>query len=108
MPPTPATEGNKVSSCAGGSKEKADRPASPPKEEKNKEELVRIGLRFFSKDTSTTRRLNFGVEVGKSPSGIRFKSLNKVVSEKGRTYKPINKRLPACPGLDTTRPVEEK
>ena len=74
------------------------KPALPPKESKDKNKLVRIGSKYFSKDVETTKRFNFGVEVGKSPSGVRIKSLNEVVSEKHRTFKPVNKRLPTYPG----------
>ena len=107
MPPTlPGEDEGGFSSCAGR-KGQVDRPTSPPKEGKNKEKLVRIGSRFFSKDTSTTKRFNIGVEVGKSPSGVRVKSLNEFVSEKERTYKPVNKRLHACPGSEAVRPSED-
>ena len=94
------TDGNKVSSCVGrgahvDEAKRPDTPPPPPKECKDKSNLVRIGSRFFM-----TKRLNFGVEVGKSPSGIRVKSLNEVVSEKHRTFKPVNKKLPTFPGDD--------
>ena len=101
MPPV-FGDGNKLSSCTGRSPkaegEVDSKPASPPRESKDKSKLVRIGSRYFSKDVSTTRRFNFVVEVGKSPSGIRVKSLNDVVSEKQREFKPVNKRLPTFPG----------
>ena len=56
----------------------------------------------------TTKRFNFGVELGKSPSGIRVKSLNEVVSEKHRTFKPVHKKLPTYPGEERPlSPVSE-
>ena len=101
----PGRDGNKPS-CMGGRTEPSDKvykPVSPPREEKDKEKLVRVCSRLYSKDMSTTRRLNFGFEIGKSPSGIRAKSLNEIVSEKDRTYKPVNRKLPTCPG-EAVRP----
>ena len=70
------------------------KPTSPPKEEK----LVHIGSRYFSKNTHTERNLNLGVELGKTPSGVHFKTFNGLVVSKERTYKPVNKRLPTFPG----------
>ena len=100
-------EGNKIG-CTKG--EPSDIPLDPPKspserDSKDKRNLVRIGRRFFSKDLTSTKKFQFGIELGKSPSGIRVKSLNKVVSKKERTYKPVNKRLPACPGEGTRPPT---
>ena len=106
----PGKDGNKPS-CMGGRAEpngEVDRPVLPPKESKDKRNLVRIGSKFYSKDVTSTKRFQFGIELGKSPSGIRVKSLNEVVSEKEHTFKPVNKKLPACPGLETTRPDEPK
>ena len=75
-------DGNK-STCMRG--EPSDQPPNPPElppeDGKNKEKLVRIGSRYFSKDVTTTRRLNWGFELGKSPSGMRFKSLNELPQE---------------------------
>ena len=101
----PGIDGNKLSSCAGRSSE-VDKPSSPPPE-KNKEKLVRIGSRYFSKDTRTERRFNIGVEVGKAPSGVRFRTLNEIVVDKQHTYKPVNKKLPTYPGEPTLPPVSE-
>ena len=106
-------DGNKPT-CVRG--EPSDQPPNSPEpfpqDGKNKGKLVRIGSRYFSKDVTTTRRLNWGFELGKSPSGVRFKSLNELVSEKEREYKPVNKKLPACPGeavrSPTPIPEEEK
>ena len=83
----PGKDRNKPS-CVGGRTEpngEVDRPVSPPKESKDKGNLVRIGSKFYSKDVTSTKRFQFGIELGKSPSGIRVKSLNEVVSEKERT-----------------------
>ena len=94
-------DGNKLSSCTGRSARaegEVDRPTSPPKESKSKEKLVRIGSKYFSKDTSLTRRFNFGVEVGKAPTGVRVKSHNEISSEKAHVFKPVNKKLPTFPG----------
>ena len=104
----PGKDENKPS-CMGGraSPPQGDRPVSPPKESKDKRKLVRIGSRFFSKDVETTKRFNFGVEVGKSSSGIRVKSLNEVVSERYRTFKPVNKKLPTYPGEQPLPTVDE-
>ena len=88
-------EGN-FPSCASD-QEKSDVLPSPPKE-KCKEKLVRIGSRYFSKDTRTERKFNLGLEEGKAPTGVRFKTLNEVVVDKQCTYKPVNKRLPTYPG----------
>ena len=101
----PGRDGNKPSSVGGRTEPKGevDRPVSPPKESKNKRNLVRIGCRYFSKDVTTTKKFQFGVELGKSPCEIRVKSLNEVVSEKERTFKPVNPKLPACPG-EAVRP----
>ena len=95
-------ETGNTGSCMGqGVKQEgeADRPTSPPKESKDKSKLVPIGSRYFSKDVSTTR-FNFGVELGKSPSGFQLKSLKEIVSEKERKYSPVNKKLPAHPGSE--------
>ena len=103
----PAT-GNKPTRMRGndeGEVSEGQRPVSPPQQEsKNKRNLVRIGSRYFSKDVTSTKKFQFGIELGKSPSGIPVKSLNEVVSEKERTFKPVNpKKLPACPG-EVVRP----
>ena len=92
----PGETGNKFSSCVGRSSE-VDKPTSPPPE-KSKKKLVRIGSKYFSKDTRTERRFNIGVEVGKAPSGVRFKTLNELVVDKQHTYKPVNPTLPTYPG----------
>ena len=67
-------DGNKLG-CTRG--EPSDKPSNPPEvlpeEGKNKGKLVRIGSRFFSKDVSTTKRFNFGIEVGRSETGVRVK-----------------------------------
>ena len=100
-------EGNKPTCMRGNTEDKVDeaqRPVSPPKESKDKRNLVRIGSRFFSKDVTSTKKFQFGIELGKSPNGIRVKSLNEIVSEKERTLKPVNKKLPACPGDESVRP----
>ena len=88
--PAEGIDGN-VPSCTG--KGGSDTP-KPPREEKNKDKLVRIGSGFFSKYTTTTRKFNFGVELGKAPTGVRFKSLNKLSSEKTRVYNPVNPKAP--------------
>ena len=38
------------------------------------------------------------MEVGKTAGGVKFKTLNKLVTTKERTYKPVNKRLPTYLG----------
>ena len=85
-------DGNKPTCMRG---EPSDQPPNPPElppeDGNNKEKLVRIGSRYFSKDVTTTRRLNW------TKSGVRFKSLNKLVSEKEQEYKPVNKKLHPCP-----------
>ena len=97
-------EGNKPTCMRNNVEDEVEedqRPISPPppKESKDKRNLVRIGSRFFSKDVVCTKKFQFGIELGKSSSGIRVKSLNEIVSEKERTFKPVNpKTLPACPG----------
>ena len=73
-------EGNSLSGCSGRGATTSERKEK--KEQKNKEKLVRIGSRYFSKDTRTERRLNIGLEVGKVPSGVRFKTLNEVIVDK--------------------------
>ena len=65
-----------------------------PKEPKEPKKLGRIGSRYFSKDTHTDRKLNFGIRVEKAPGGIAFKTQNELVTDKQRVYNPVNKKLP--------------
>ena len=81
-------EGNTLGGCAGKGE---DKPAKEPKK------LVRIGSRYFSKDTHTERKLNFGIRVEKAPSGVAFRTQNELVTDKQRVYNPVN-RLPTYPG----------
>ena len=89
-------EGN-IPSCTGKSNN-APRQEKPPKEPKDQKRLARIGSRYFSKDTKTERRLNFGVRLGKTPTGVEFKTQNELVTEKQRVFNPVNKRLPTFSG----------
>ena len=98
MTPKPGEDGNKPS-CVGGKSEpsggEVNRP--PPRESEDNRKLVQIGSRFFSKEVTTRKKFQFGVELGKSPSGIRAKSLSELSSEKERVYKPVNPEFPTCP-----------
>ena len=101
---TYASRGNKkmpqtgnITSCVRGDN---TRPTCPPKEEK----LVRIGSNYFSKSTHTEREFNLGVEVGKTPGGMRAVSLNVVnelVVNKECTCKPLNKKKLPTSSPDT-------
>ena len=80
---------------------------SPPRGSKKEwceSKLVCVGSRILSKDTHVSRKFNFGFEVGKSPSGLRFKSLNEVESTKERSYKAVGGKLPTAPGTESLRP----
>ena len=92
-------EGNKLN-CASGE-------SGAPKEPKEPKKLVRIGPSYFSKDTHTERKLNFGVRVEKAPGGVVFKSLNEVVVDKQAVYNPVNKKVPTYPGeeVQTSPPL---
>ena len=97
-------------SCTGKG-QSGDKLPNPPKE-RSKKKLVRIGSRYISRDTHTERRFNVGVELGKAPSGVRFKTLNEIVVDKQHTYKAVNKKLPTYPGeppdAETPDPEEEE
>ena len=84
-------DGN-VPSCTGKSEPKE------PKEPREPKKLVRIGSRYFSKDTHTYRKLNFGVCVEKTSGGVAFKSSNEVMVDKQTVFNPVNKKLPTYPG----------
>ena len=77
-------------SCTGKSgKEKVPKPAKEPR---NREKLVRIGSRYFSKDSHTKRKFNIGFGVEKAPGGVAFKTQNELVTDKQRTYNPVNRK----------------
>ena len=72
--PIDGTDGNKLNCARGGADE--PRQPKPPKESKDKEKLVRIGSRYFSKDTHTKRKFNIGFCIEKAPGGVAFKTQN--------------------------------
>ena len=88
--PQVVTDGN-LPSCTG----KGGGATGPPKQ-KSKEK-VRIGSSYFSKDTRTERRFNVGMEVGKAPSGVRFRTLNELVVDK-QIPLSLHTKLPTYPG----------
>ena len=92
-------DGN-IPSCTSGS-------TKPPKEPEEVKNLVRIGSRYFSKDTKVQRKLNLVLRVEKAPGGVAFGTQNELVSEKSCVYNPVNKKLPTFPG-EQLSPVSEE
>ena len=75
--PADGIDGN-VPSCTGkGATSKLKEPKKP-REPKDQKRLVRIGSRYFSKDTHTERKFNIGLRVEKCPGGIAFKTQNEI------------------------------
>ena len=94
--------GNKFS-CSRMNAEDVEEARSPPKEWRESK-LVRVGSRILSKDTHVSRKMNFGFEVGRSETGLRFKSLNEVEGTKERSYRAVGGKLPTAPGVESLRP----
>ena len=99
----PAT-GNKLNCMRGSVRDQVDeaqRPVSPPKEQKtpkNQQKLVRVGSKLYGKNTHVERKFNIGLRVEKAPGGVAFRTQNEIVVDKQREYKLLEGRLPTYPG----------
>ena len=96
----PGEDGNRPS-CMRGREEpsgEVDRPVTPPKESKNKRNLVQIGSKIYGKNTYTERKFNIGFRVEKAPGGVAFRTQNELFVDKQREYRLLEGRLPTCPG----------
>ena len=98
----PIHKGNKLGLCTGKGAEQDEegKPVCPPKprEEKNKEKLVRVGSKLYGRSTHTERKFNIGFRVEKAPGGVSFCNQNELIVDKQREYKLLEGRLPTYPG----------